>query len=161
MKFILAIITIFGLLIITFYQHRKLTVLTLENTIQKDSIDQYKIQNSDQDEQQLYFLNLKDLIQEPYFPTINDSVYEIHWFKVSHGLKFHFIKVECLIDSSYKLTHKILRLKNQITGEGKDALLKTDIQYLNKLAWQEFKNKLNQINFYNIANSDGMTVILP
>jgi hypothetical protein len=157
MKFILAIITIFGLLIVTFYQYRKLTALTLENAIQRDTIDQFRIQNSNEEEQRFHLFNFRDLIQEPNFPLINDSIYEIHWFKVTHGLKFHFIKVECMIDSSYKLTHKILRLKNQITGEGKDTLLKTQLQYLNKQTWQEFKIKLDQINFYNIAEYDGMS----
>ncbi|MBK9722602.1 MAG: hypothetical protein IPO78_13440 [Saprospiraceae bacterium] len=157
MKFIIAIITIFGLLIITFYQYHKLNELTLGNIFLRDTIDQFRIQNSDREEQQFYFLNLEDLIQESYSTITTDSVYEIHWFKVRHGLKFHFIKIECKIDSSHKLTHKIIRLKNQITGEGKDTLLKTNLQYLSKMAWQEFKNKLNQINFYNIADYNGMS----
>lgn len=118
MKYIIIIAGLCFLFSIIILQNRNINKLTEKQISLQDTLDQFRIiQMNPNDRYVIDRINLSEALDEPEYPEINDSIFEIHWITIRFGRKVNFIKLECKIDSTFKLTNKYARIKISMEKE--------------------------------------------
>ncbi|MBK8483694.1 MAG: hypothetical protein IPL31_04960, partial [Saprospiraceae bacterium] len=143
------------LIVISYWQIRNSEKLTTEVIDIRNSIDEYSKHKFDRWERAGYFSTIHNTLEEPDHPYTNKEILEMHWITLILGWEVKFIKIESKMDSSINLTYKFATLKNLNDKSGIDSLRQESTQKIDKTVWLKFKEKMNNINIYDLTYWDG------